>query len=274
MSTFLYQSCKICCASISIENNSHQLVKCSNCELIFSQKKFSKDEFIDTYDRLYNKTDQYSNHIKEFNSLKSGPPPRLGYNKTMVINKILKTNPKHILEIGAGIGLMGFYLTKKGYEYRGIEIDNDTAKKAQSLGLKVEKGSFEIAGKWTEKFDAVIAFEVIEHIQELDSCLRIINQSLKKGGYFGFTVPNYNKTKNYTPDAKRIRQSPPPIHLNFFTMDNISKIFPLYSFEILFLKKRNFPYLNLKKIDTYKHIIKSIIGVYEGPNILCIAKKI
>lgn len=268
-----YEFCKLCNSKVFSVNSLHELVKCENCDLIFSKKIFTPKEIIETYDKLYNKSDKYSNHIEQFRLMQLGRRPRIGSNKTRILNKIISKKNQLFLEIGAGVGLTGNYLIKKHHSYKGIEIDHQTAIKAKTLGVNIEEGSFELADKWENKFDSVIAFEVIEHIQDLDKCLKVVHKTLKRDGLFGFTVPNYNKILNYTKDDSRLRQSPPPIHLNFFTIDNIQKIVAHYPFEIQYLKTRRFPYFNLKKRITYKFIVKAIFGLFHGPTILCVLKK-
>ena len=40
-----YNSCKVCNSLLIIENEKYNLVKCENCKLIFSKKKFTKIDF-------------------------------------------------------------------------------------------------------------------------------------------------------------------------------------------------------------------------------------
>ena len=60
-----FSNCKICNSSIKIINETHNLVKCTNCELVFCKTIFSQYDFIVVYDNLYNKNDgEYQRHSK------------------------------------------------------------------------------------------------------------------------------------------------------------------------------------------------------------------
>lgn len=65
--------CKVCKNRIDVINTKWNLVKCQSCEFVFSRKIFTDEEFIDTYNRLYNyKEDlKYKKHtVVEYNKLK------------------------------------------------------------------------------------------------------------------------------------------------------------------------------------------------------------
>lgn len=51
----MYNTCKVCGSNLTLKIKKLNLVECDNCKLIFSDKKFSQEEFIKTYDLLYNK---------------------------------------------------------------------------------------------------------------------------------------------------------------------------------------------------------------------------
>lgn len=268
-----FSTCKICKSKIRVENLIYNLVKCQNCELIFSKKIYPESEIKEVYNNLYNKSDQYSNHLNEFNLLKNKKIVNPGFNKSRILNKMLSLKTSKILEIGSGVGVTGVYLKNKGVDYYGIEIDPETALKSRSLGLEVETGSIENISINKEYFDGVLAFEVIEHIQNLNLCLELIYSTLKEGGVFGFSVPNYEKIKNYPINPHQIRQSPPPVHLNFFTTLSLKKIFEIHSFDLRFITTKKFPYLNFQSKKTYKNIAKALLGKYHGPTIFGIAQK-
>ncbi|GGD15084.1 class I SAM-dependent methyltransferase [Flavobacterium orientale] len=271
MSEFL--KCKICESQIELLNEKFNLVQCTSCSLIFAKKIFTEAEFIATYDQLYNQTSQYGTHGNEFEKLKKNGTVFIGRPKLKVLRYILKSDNKHIVEIGAGVGIVANYLTKLGLNYTGIELDEPTAKKAQSLGYNVRVGDFSKVETIEGKLDAIVAFEVVEHLQDLPLFFELIQSKLKKGGYFGFTVPNYNKRLNYDNPGSKIYQSGPPIHLNYFTLESIEKIAKRFGFKIHFCETKKYPYFNWNKRDTYKFILKSLLGNFHGATIMCVLSK-
>lgn len=271
MSEFL--NCKICQSKIEKINEKYNLAKCSSCELIFSKSIFSEEEIVTTYDMLYNKTSQYENHGKEFSKLKENKSVSIGRPKSKVLNYILKNNIDTIVEIGAGVGIVANYLKNNKVSYLGFELDSNTAKKAKSLGLNIEEGDFSNLDNLKDGIDAIVAFEVVEHLQDLNLFFELIEKKIKSKGFFGFTVPNYHKRLNYKSNSDKIYQSGPPIHLNFFTKESIENIAKIYNFDIEFCEVKKFPYLNLNKFDTYKFFLMAMFGKFHGATIMCVLRK-
>lgn len=268
-----FDKCKMCSGQIRQLNPLYNLVKCEDCGLIFCKDIFTDVQIQETYDRLYNKSSKYQSYQAEFIRLSKQDSLRLGWPKRKVVHYVLDQKVREVCEVGAGVGLVGVYLKKRNLSYMGIEMDSATAEKASSLGIDVRAGSFTQLAAYQERFDAVLGFEVIEHIQELKDFFTIVNKSLKPGGLLGFSVPNYNKVLNYPMDNNRLHQDGPPIHVNFFTEENLSSVLQLAGFEIQFLKTKSRPYFNVKKSDTYRFMLKSLIGKYHGPTIIGVAVK-
>ncbi|HTD53281.1 MAG TPA: methyltransferase domain-containing protein [Thermoanaerobaculia bacterium] len=55
----------------------------------------------------------------------------------------------------------------------------------------------------TETFDAVVAVEVLEHVEDDESFVREVHRVLKPGGTFLMTTPNGDFVRNTNPDHKR-----------------------------------------------------------------------
>jgi 2-polyprenyl-3-methyl-5-hydroxy-6-metoxy-1,4-benzoquinol methylase len=270
-----FQACKICGSPITDINKRYQLVQCNSCEFIFCQEIFTDAVILKTYDDLYNNTSSYQQHQNEYNLLKIEKQIRLGWSKRSIIKGLLQRNIKDICEVGAGVGLVGQYTKRmNNLSYSGIELDVKTAQKARSLDLNVIQGSFTELEKYQNSFDAIIGFEVLEHLQDLKLFFTLGSKALKSGGYLGFSVPNYNKIKNYQPGSDKLYQDTPPVHLNFFTIKNITNILAASGFSIVTLKVKSLPYMNLRVKETYRLLFRALIGTFEGPTIICLAKKV
>lgn len=266
--------CKVCSSKIMIVNLNYELAECRNCGLIFCVKYFSEEEIVKVYDDLYNTTLQYASHQIESKRLLNGRFVKIGRNRERFMKNILKMNVKDIVEIGAGVGIIGNWLKAYNVKYTGIELDEKTASKARATGLNVISGSFEELRNCPNQFDSVFLTEVLEHLQDLKLFFELAAGALKDGGVLCFTVPNYNKILNYNRDEKNIHQDIPPIHLNFFTEENLPKVLSIAGFKVVRLYKKRLPYLNFRKSETYKFLISAAFGSYEGPTIYCIAKKV
>ncbi len=275
----LYTKCKICCSNTLIINRIHNLVQCEKCNFIFCNEIFSQDDFIKVYDDLYNKNKtHYEYHaLVEYNKLISNEKVSIGINREKLIRKhIIKTNVQSVLEFGSGVGLIGIYLrnAKSSIKYTGIELDKISFEKSQNLGLNTYNGDFSIAENIEEKFDVIMLWEVIEHLQDLDLFLKIAYDKLKVGGKLILSTPNYNKIYNYkNRQTDQIFQDAPPIHLNFFTKENIKNVFEINNFNNIKAKTKKTPYLNAKSFSFYIDLLKSVFGMYHGTTIYLVAEK-
>lgn len=268
-----FKVCKVCNSDFQTVNTKHQLVCCINCNLVFSKRQFTDDEFVETYNRLYNTSNQYKVHIKQYEDLLSGKHINIGYLKKKVLKLLLENNVKKVAEVGAGIGMVGHYLNGKKVDYLGIELDAETSLRAQKLNLNVIQGDFKCLDTFEEKFDAIVAFEVMEHLQDLDAYFKIIQNKIKVGGFLGFTVPNYDKRLNYTNPKDNLYQSGPPVHLNFFTIKSLNAIALRYGFSVILCYEKKFPYFTWKKITTYKFFFKALFSKYYGSTLIGIWQK-
>jgi 2-polyprenyl-3-methyl-5-hydroxy-6-metoxy-1,4-benzoquinol methylase len=269
----IYKECKICGSQIKRINIQHNLIECVSCNLVFCEKKFTKEEFVDVYNKLYNSLSlkpQYAIHsVKEYNDLLKGKI-NIGYNRRRIINEIVNNKSK-VLEIGSGVGLIGMYLTKKkDIKYQGIEIDKKTHLKAKELGVNSINGDFSVMSKLKVKYDTIMLWEVLEHLQDVNMFLDLVKERLLNNGNLVFSVPNYDKRKNFNKknkDIDNLYQSGPPIHLNFFTKNSILNILNYHGFTVKYIRVKRFPYLNLKRPKFYREFFKSIFGFYEGPTL-------
>ncbi|KJD33413.1 hypothetical protein PK35_06030 [Tamlana nanhaiensis] len=231
------------------------------------------------YDKLYNnnsaKYESYS--INEYNMLLRGEKIKIGHNRSRVLEKhVFNSKKKSVLEIGSGIGLMGAYIRSKNADikYLGIEIDKEAYQKSKSLNLNTINSDFKIMNDLDESFDVILLWEVIEHLQDLKLFMELAYKKLNKNGKIILSTPNYNKILNYPKRAKdHLYQDAPPIHLNFFTKNNIITIFEAYNFKNCKVKLKRFPYLNLKSFEFYKNVCKAIFNAYQGSTIFFVAQK-
>ena len=128
-----------------------------------------------------------------------------------------------VLEIGPGFG--GFYrLIKhiKGLKYLGIDLDPAIVKFTNDL---FETNVFKYDSienlNTKDKFDLIVAFEVLEHIERPSDVIDRICLSLKPGGIFFGTTP-YPFKKNIVSDET---------HISVLHPDNWKRLFKRAGFK-------------------------------------------
>jgi 2-polyprenyl-3-methyl-5-hydroxy-6-metoxy-1,4-benzoquinol methylase len=142
-----------------------------------------------------------------------------------LIQKKVKLEKKiKVLDIGAGFG--GFYkaLVDDGFkpDYLGIDLDPKivefTNKHFRKKILKFQH--FEKL-KPVEKYDLIVAFEVLEHVENPSQVVSKIYEHLKPGGVFCGTTP-YPFKKNIVSDKT---------HISVLHPGNWQRIFELAKFK-------------------------------------------
>jgi len=108
-----------------------------------------------------------------------------------------------ILDVGCGAGRYSIPLIRLGYQITGIDLSQRLLDKfnEDATNCKLSSSQYELCCQDVESFamerkgvfDAVIGFNILHHIFDLDYCFSQIGKCLKKGGIVGFIEPNaYN----------------------------------------------------------------------------------
>jgi len=136
-----------------------------------------------------------------------------------------------ILEIGCGDGRAMLQLASLGYAVKGIETDRNVEALARTLGLQVHIGTIESFDSNGERFDYIIANQLIEHIIDFESFFESCRALLKEDGTVIFSTPNgdsiYRKIFK-----KRWINWHIPFHQNIFTLRSLRLLFQKQKFRI------------------------------------------
>ena len=112
-----------------------------------------------------------------------------------LVDKFLPNEKKQTtLEIGCGTGYVLEAIAKANpnFEMEGTELYLEGLKFAQKRSPQVTFYQSDArALPYKNKYDAVMAFDVIEHIEEDETTLKSIFNSLKTGGHLFLTVPQH-----------------------------------------------------------------------------------
>jgi 2-polyprenyl-3-methyl-5-hydroxy-6-metoxy-1,4-benzoquinol methylase len=99
-----------------------------------------------------------------------------------------------VLELGPATGYMSRTLTAAGSAVVGIELDAEMAERANEFCERVIVGDIDAldlgAELGDERFDAVVAADVLEHLKDPLEVLNRLRPFLKPDGFFVISVPN------------------------------------------------------------------------------------
>lgn len=132
-----------------------------------------------------------------------------------------------VLEVGCGAGIFLERLQGKNIEGVGLEFNDLAIEKCRAKGLNVQKELIEnFAAKNLEKFDAVVLFQVLEHIGDVSNFIKNLLTCLKKGGKLIIGVPDNSPFyKNF---RIHLTLNLPPHHIGLWnagSFKNLEKIF-------------------------------------------------
>jgi len=116
-----------------------------------------------------------------------------------VVRLFKKNKVKRILDLGCGVGSLSFYMASKENDVTGVDISKNAIDVAnQSSKIILHKGKAKFLNKRIEslsfdnKFDFILASEILEHTKNDDLILKKINFFLKPGGVSIISVPSIN----------------------------------------------------------------------------------
>lgn len=118
-------------------------------------------------------------HMKDFGLVNPG----LAFYFDQIFKPMLKVKSS-VLEIGFGNGELLGYLRAHGHEVVGVEVNGVLVEWAKKSGYNAHQGLiWDITG-WHEKFDLVVAFDVVEHLgeKELHALFAWVRRYLKNEG--------------------------------------------------------------------------------------------
>lgn len=133
---------------------------------------------------------QYQKYLE----LDSYPQPHV-IMKDILINKLIAKSDllksSHFLDIGCGRGRILKIMADRGFQ-NGLGIDLQDIcveicrKRLKGTGIEVKNIELNEIDK---TFDLIIMSSILEHIEDDQGFLHMVNRQINKGGYFLFTVP-------------------------------------------------------------------------------------
>ncbi len=135
------------------------------------------------------------------------------------------------LEVGCGSGRFLERLQECGWDAEGIEPAEVPASRCRERGLRVHVGGFESLKSAGDRFDAIFAWMVIEHLHDPAAALREMRRLLKADGQLLFSVPNYGcwESRVFGRYSYSLQL---PIHLHQFTPQTIHRLLRENGFRV------------------------------------------
>ena len=198
-----------------------EIVFCNTCSLIYNNISDIQSDF----DNYYKNIAVYSKDFHPINSKEAF----IYYNNIFNILSKYSKKDDEILDIGCGNGgvLKEFY--KHGYtKLTGIDQSDAFNSIKEECEINFINDSILNIKKITnKKFNIVIAMQIIEHILELDTFIKDLDDVIDDNGILFLEVPN---TKDYCNMYNLTIE-----HINHFSIESIINFARIYDYEILYI---------------------------------------
>lgn len=134
-----------------------------------------------------------------------------------------------VLEIGAGSGAFAKFLNEKNYT--GLEFSQDAIKLAEGNDVNLINQDIEsFAVGYSESYNVVCSFQVLEHVSKPHSFLSAKVQALKPGGKLIVAVPSEDSYLKYiTNDILNM----PPHHITRWSDFTLRYLTDLFSIKLI-----------------------------------------
>lgn len=223
--------CVVCgdpSASRFMEVAGYTICDCQGCGLRFLNPQPSAEALKAFYDKQYYHSDDpltqgYGNYVAQADNLRATFRNRLRF----------LPQGGTLLDVGAAAGFFVEQARAAGWEAEGIDPSDWAARFArEQLGVPVRTGQLEEAGYAPASFDAVTAWEVIEHLPDPRAVLLEMARILKPGGLLALSTPDAGAPVSRLAGRRWLGWYKVPEHLYFFDLKTLTRLLEETGFEV------------------------------------------
>jgi len=167
------------------------------------------------------------------------PAPRYLLRRQLVLNCLKNENKSNLLEIGSGPAVLLYELASNGWNCSALERSVEALKIAKKLHNQQDLAIIheQPESDWSNKFNWILAMEVLEHIDDDFTALREWATWIKPGGKILLSVPAHQKKWNSTDVWAG--------HYRRYEKDQLVDLFEKSGFQVEKVMSYGFPLANI-----------------------------
>lgn len=161
-----------------------------------------------------------------------------------------------VLEIGCGKGAFSEKINCNSY--LGLEFSQRAMAEANKRGIRVVNQMIqEHACQHREVYDVVCAFQVLEHVNDLNSFIQSSLLCLKPGGFLVYSVPSYDSFVRYSENGLL---DMPPHHVTKWSDQALLNVARIFNLDVVALEHEQLSDIHIKWYSETMalHSLKSI----------------
>ncbi len=223
-------ACFLCGASrwqVRCRIGAYEVRECQGCGLCRTHPIPDKSAYLDINRSLYTA----ERRILTYDSRRAELRKR--YTRQLdQIERLHGAPGKTLLDVGCSIGVFASAAKARGYQVRGVELAEETARYAQAtFGLDVFCGTLEEAHYPDQSFDVVTLWDVLEHVGNPIGLLCETRRILKDGGLLVVQCPNV-RSKMASIGGERWIWWTVPDHLTHFDPNTMTRLLRRCGFAV------------------------------------------
>ena len=167
----------------------------------------------------------------------------------------------NVLEIGCGKG--AFANVIKVDNFVGLEYNKRLCNHSRLNRMNILNESISThSSKNAEKYDAVCAFQVLEHVPEVDSFIRSSVKCLKRGGVLIYSVPSAD---SFVATDKDNILNMPPHHLTWWSDRCLRNIAPMFGLLLIDMEHEELAVYHKRWFAT-RLVYESLLNIFRMEN--------
>ena len=139
---------------------------------------------------------------------------------------------ERILEIGSGSGWFSIEMAQRGFDTTALDLSEKNLERIRKIepGVKIATGDAYSLPFESERFDWIVANEVLEHLERPAEAIAEWKRFLKPGGRILVSTPYLEKIQ-YTLCIHCNRKTPLHAHLHSWTKEGLREVFSAGGFR-------------------------------------------